>query len=104
MPVLSFLVRAFTVQTVIQWGSSHCIHTMGTSMPTSSKNCTEIAESFGLNVSFLVNEHTSSQVLQPVHFSGEITIPLAILTSGHPLSGARITSFFYLYIKEQQYC
>jgi hypothetical protein len=71
--------------TFIHEGSSHCIHIMGTEIAASSYEITVTLEHLGLKALILLKEHTSSQVLQPIHLSGEsinilLTSLLAIRT------------------------
>lgn len=65
-------VIASVGHTLMQDGSSHCMHIMGTDTAASSYVNTETLEFFVLKALIFVKEHTSSQVLQPMHFSGEI--------------------------------
>ena len=72
-PVSEFLLSALVGQTSVHGGFSQCWHTMGTLMPSQYQLTTPILASAGLQAPPCAKEHTGSQILHPVHFSGSTT-------------------------------
>src|SRR5690606_26845799 len=67
----ALLLMAPVGHTFIQEGSSHCMHIIGTDIAASSYMRTDTLAFLGLKALILLKEQTISQVLQPIHFSGD---------------------------------
>jgi hypothetical protein len=78
-PVTLSLDIAFTGQTLAHTGTSHCWHVIGMSRPFSSHLITCIRDLAGVTCPSCTKEHHVSHILQPVHFSGSITMVLCMV-------------------------